>query len=366
VGPGERVVGVGGDVSTPARRHRSWTSWALRGLSLVLLGLGIWLIVIPQWREAVEVIPRIQHLPVMPLAAAALAEAGSLLSFSGMTMLMIGAGMTFATALRIDLADLAVNHTMPGGGGVAAAARFRLFVRRGVPPADALAVASVETMVSNIVLGALFVVGVLLPRGSTALGGAAVWAGGIVGALLIGTVLFVWLVSQRSSWLLSLIGRLEEKVHGMRRARLGRLVDAAAHQLALLRAFPGRTAACAAFALGNWLLDALALWSVMMALGVSVPVGPLLAAYGAATILAQLPITPGGLGLVEGVLVPAFVAAGVPTAAALLGVLGWRVLEYWLPIPVGGLSLLSLRVSGRRTSLARPRRTPNEVNEPRR
>jgi uncharacterized protein (TIRG00374 family) len=62
-----------------------------------------------------------------------------------------------------------------------------------------------------------------------------------------------------------------------------------------------------------------------------------------ANVLGLLPITPGGVGVVEGVLVPSLVAAAVPAHLALVGVLGWRLVNYWLPIPVGALLWLTLR-----------------------
>ena len=62
-----------------------------------------------------------------------------------------------------------------------------------------------------------------------------------------------------------------------------------------------------------------------------------------AGVLGVLPVTPGGVGIVEGVLVPTLVASGASTQAALVGVLGWRLISYWLPIPLGALTWLTLR-----------------------
>jgi hypothetical protein len=64
------------------------------------------------------------------------------------------------------------------------------------------------------------------------------------------------------------------------------------------------------------------------------PVG-LLVAYGLANVAAALPITPGGIGIVEGVLVPTLVAFDTPRGVAVLGVLAFRLLSFWLPIPIG-------------------------------
>ena len=70
----------------------------------------------------------------------------------------------------------------------------------------------------------------------------------------------------------------------------------------------------------------------------------MLVAYGLAYVLAAIPLTPGGLGVVEGVLTSSLVGFGTPRGAALLGVLSYRLVNFWLPIPVGGLAFVSLQV----------------------
>ena len=40
------------------------------------------------------------------------------------------------------------------------------------------------------------------------------------------------------------------------------------------------------------------------------------------------------------------VGFGVPRAPAILGVIGWRLVQFWLPIPVGALSYVSIRAQG--------------------
>ena len=82
----------------------------------------------------------------------------------------------------------------------------------------------------------------------------------------------------------------------------------------------------------------------------------LLVAYGLANILAVIPITPAGLGVVEGVLIPTLVGFHVPKTIAILGVIGYRLVNFWLPIPVGGVAYLSLRWRGRRHPPRRARR----------
>jgi uncharacterized protein (TIRG00374 family) len=73
------------------------------------------------------------------------------------------------------------------------------------------------------------------------------------------------------------------------------------------------------------------------------PLG-LFVAYGLANLLATLPISPGGLGIIEGVLIPSLVGFGTPQAVAVLGVVSWRLFEFWAPIPVAGVAYASLRL----------------------
>jgi uncharacterized membrane protein YbhN (UPF0104 family) len=106
------------------------------------------------------------------------------------------------------------------------------------------------------------------------------------------------------------------------------------------RALVGRAVGWAA---ANWLLDAASLWVFVGAFGHWVRLDDLLVAYGLANVLAVLPITPSGLGVVEFVLTSTLVGFGTPRDIALLGVITYRVLNFWLPIPIGGLAYLSLR-----------------------
>jgi uncharacterized protein (TIRG00374 family) len=94
----------------------------------------------------------------------------------------------------------------------------------------------------------------------------------------------------------------------------------------------------------NWLLDAASLWSFVTAFGHFVDPIELFAAYGIANVLGAIPITPGGLGVIEASAATLLVSFGVTRNIATLAVLGWRLVNFWLPIPVGGVAYISLRV----------------------
>ena len=81
------------------------------------------------------------------------------------------------------------------------------------------------------------------------------------------------------------------------------------------------------------LLDRLA--AALAAVGSQPRPSLVLLAFCAAQILAQIPITPGGLGFVEAGLTAMLTLAGVSAGAAVLATFAYRLFSYWLPLPVG-------------------------------
>jgi uncharacterized protein (TIRG00374 family) len=97
------------------------------------------------------------------------------------------------------------------------------------------------------------------------------------------------------------------------------------------------------WAMANWLLDAGSLWVFLAAFGARVPLDSLFVSFGLANVLAAIPLTPGGLGVVEAVLTSTLVGFGVDGAVAAVGVVTYRLAAFWLPIPLGAFSYATLR-----------------------
>jgi uncharacterized protein (TIRG00374 family) len=98
---------------------------------------------------------------------------------------------------------------------------------------------------------------------------------------------------------------------------------------------------------GNWLFDCACLALAFGAVGAEVPWRGLLLAYGTAQLAANLPITPGGLGVVEGSLSIALVFYGGAEASTVAAVLLYRIISFWCLLPLGWASWALLRSSGR-------------------
>ena len=75
------------------------------------------------------------------------------------------------------------------------------------------------------------------------------------------------------------------------------------------------------------------------AFGGSVPIAKIGVVYLTGSALGSIIPTPGGLGAVETALIAGLTTAGVPGGVAVSSVLGFRLLTFWLPVPVGWVAL---------------------------
>ena len=95
---------------------------------------------------------------------------------------------------------------------------------------------------------------------------------------------------------------------------------------------------------GRLAFDFGTLLACVRATGVKPNPSLILLAYAVAGLLALIPITPGGLGIVEAGLSALLILAGVPGVDAVVATLAYRIISYWLPILVGPFAYLAFRL----------------------
>jgi uncharacterized membrane protein YbhN (UPF0104 family) len=278
-------------------------------------------------------------LQVVGLSAVAV---GSLLAY-GFVLMAVMPGLTFAQATVVSQSSTAVANTMPAGGALALGVSYRFYgswgysrpvITRNVVvtgiwnifaklamPVIALALIAVTGEVSTALVAAavagLVVLAVAIGLGSLALASEA-------GARRVGE-----LAGPFAAW-------VNRRLHRAPPADTGATAVAFRRDtIGLLRDRGGRlTVAMVVFQLSVFLV---LLWS-LRAVGVSSSeVGwiEVLAAYAVARLFSAVPITPGGVGLVELGLAGALIAVGGPHAGVVAGVLVFRVLSFFLPLPFG-------------------------------
>jgi putative heme transporter len=137
-----------------------------------------------------------------------------------------------------------------------------------------------------------------------------------------------------------------------RRERLGRFGRIAVHVAAAPAAAASgvRTAislvrSCDPMLLGAvawWGFDIAVLWASFRAFGASPPIGVVVMAYFVGMVGNTLPL-PGGIGGVDGGMIGAFSAFGVPVEVSIVSVLAYRGFAFWLPTLPGAVAYLQLR-----------------------
>ena len=318
----------------------------LKALRWVLFAVVVYFFVlplIPAFRGAIADLRQID--PVLLFAAIGL-EFVALYCYTLMTHAALGSEASRLTRFdlfRIQLSTRALGSILPAGSAASNALGFRLITSSGIAKADAgfaLATAGIgSAVILNVLLWFGLIVSIPL-RGSSPVYGTAAVAGAvlmaIVGAIVFGLVDDKGRLHRFVKWIYDRLGRDGESAATLLDHLRDRIRGLVAERAVMKRVV--------AWSVANWLLDLMALWLFLRAFGGSVSADGLLVTFGLANVIASIPITPGGLGIVEGVYIPTLVGFGVPAATATVTVLTYRIAQYWLPILVGGVSYASLRI----------------------
>ncbi len=95
-------------------------------------------------------------------------------------------------------------------------------------------------------------------------------------------------------------------------------------------------------AIAWWGFDISVLWACFHAFGSAPPQAVIVMAYFVGMLGNTLPL-PGGIGGVDGGMIGAFTAFGVPVEISVVSVLAYRAIAFWLPTIPGGIAYLQLR-----------------------
>ena len=318
-----------------------------RGAVLVVLALVVEYLILPQVAGINQALHLLGRVNLSFVALGILLEAASLASYARLTRAVLPRGTsTFSRIWRIDMATLAISHVLPGGAAGGGGLGFKLLTAEGASGSDAgfaLATQGLgSALVLNFILWVALVISIPL-TGFNPLYATAAAVGGVVIAVFAAAVLALTKGEERAA---SMLGRAAARLPFLKEDVVDRVVHDLAKRIRTMSADRSLLVRAVGWAAANWLLDAAALFVFPAAFGhVENPDG-LLVAYGLANVLAAIPITPGGLGIVEAVLVPALVGFGSARGVAVLGVIGYRLVNFWLPIPVGAGCYLWLRSDG--------------------
>ncbi len=239
--------------------------------------------------------------------------------------------------VRSQLAAGALAKVAPGGGAMGAALQYRMLVESDVDQGRAVSGLTAVNLLTFAIVLALPILAVpAFVRGTV--------DRDLIEATAIGAVVFALVLAGGSIMLvfdapLAWVGRQAQRVrNSLRRGAepLTRLPERLQLERGrLLGTLGARWKRALAAAIGRWAFDFATLLAALAAVGATPRPALVLLAFCAAQVLAQVPLTPGGLGFVEAGLTATLAVAGVSAGDAVLATLGYRLFSYWLPLPVG-------------------------------
>jgi uncharacterized protein (TIRG00374 family) len=337
--------------ATIRSRWRFWLPFVVkplrRGIVIFALVLIIEYLVVPELVGASKDLHLLGQVNPAWLAAGAILEGLSLFCYGLLTQAVLPPGAHnpgLSRLFRIDLSAAAVAHVLPAGTLGSAGIGYRLFTAEGIKGNDAAVMMATKglgsTVVLNVLLWLSLVVSIPLAGFHPIYVTVAV-TGAVVLVAVAALGLGITRGARRASRILRAVG---DKIPGLTGERLERAVLDTATSLSALARDRRVLAWSLTWASLNWLLDAASLWCFVAAFGRLVNPVELFAAYGIANVAGALPVTPAGLGVVDSVAPLLLVSFGITRSVATLGVLAWRLVNFWLPIPAGAIAYVSLKV----------------------
>jgi uncharacterized membrane protein YbhN (UPF0104 family)/tRNA A-37 threonylcarbamoyl transferase component Bud32 len=256
---------------------------------------------------------------LVALVLSAATYAAAAVSLSG----FVADKLDFSRTVLAQLAGSFVTLVTPAAVG-GAALNIRYLQRRKIPAAVAAAsvgVAQVVAFVLHIMLLVIF----------AAIAGTSAreniqppeWAWFVLAGLVVVAISVIAIPAARRV--------LQARVSPMLGQVLPRLLEVAQHPRKLALGIGG------ALLLSATYVGCLA--ACVAAFGRTVPIASIAVVYLTGSALGSILPTPGGLGGVEAALTAGLTAAGLPGAVAVSAVLLFRLLTFWLPVPIGWAAL---------------------------
>ncbi len=340
--------------------------------SIILGIIGLVIIVVIFWK----VIPQIGDYSAAADALAAMGVAAMIviglavllyLAVYGLPFMAATPGLKYWKSQQVNQAAFAISNGVPAGGAFGLAVQYAMLTSYRIPGTIATAAITAVGLWSMFVSLGLPVFGV---AALTVSGGSTdyAWVAPVgLAILIVGIGLFVLVM--RSESLAVKVGNLGNKLIKPLRPRIKALKDLdvqapitkfRSDMYDLLKRRWGHiTGAQLAVIMTQFLIFYVALRGVQ---GWDKPGASVIAAFGAfatAQIMLMVPITPGGLGTVDALIIALLQSMGVSAGDATAADLVWRAASYVPQIIIGIIALVSwFRTAGRTYAAAAPEDGP--------
>ncbi len=325
--------------STALPRHRFWwLRWVLLAVVVAILAVEAVLI----WPKLEEAWTRIGELQWGWIAACIVASMLSMDSFAQVQRALLrSAGVLVRQwkSLAVVLAANSVSQTLPGGQVLAPAFTYRQTRKWGATPV----VASWQVVMSGLLAGVGLAV---LGLGGAIMAGAKTSPFSVLFSVVgfVAVAIVVQYLATHPESLQSGGTRMLGWFNQLRNKPVGEGVEKLVETLEQLRAVQlNKRDGSIAFgwSLFNWVADVACLAFACWSIGAHPSIAGLMVAYAAGKAVGSaVPLLPGGIGVVDAVLVPALTSAGMPATDAITAVLIYRLISYVLVAVVGWIVIM--------------------------
>lgn len=324
---------------------RRWWRPMLTAVALVAAGA----LVYRSLPKMSELVPVVRTADVGWLVVALVAELVSMRMFARQQWWLLrgfGVSLKIWRSIAVTYGRSAIAISMPAGSAVSAGFAFKAFRKAGASTEVAATVLLLSGVLSTAGLALLCLFGFLLLLAAHP---QDTWrthpvVSVVAVAILVVLLLFaVWEATRRR-------GPDSHGVPGSEDDWTSSGWRASArHAVTAMVTLPTRYRRGAlVFAMVNWLADLCCLAAVAQAFHLPLTFFEVGTAYVVVQLVRQVPLTPGGMGMIEASLLAGLIAAGAHEAPAAAVVLGYRLFSCWLIIPAGLFALALLRAQAAR------------------
>lgn len=324
---------------------------------LILFLVGIYF-VIPRLIDAQQAVQLISKVNKYYLILAILFE---ILSYIGAAMLMgiilsqMGHRIAFWDRFRIGSMAAFAIHFFPLGSLGGGAVDFYFLRKKKVKSGSILMMLLLRIIISYIAFFILFIIALtLLPTIENISLTMKIISGGILVILVFGTIYFLYLYKHKEKFrkVFHIVfsparffsSRLKYPVD---KTRLDYTFEEFYESLKLFSQKKRSTILAILTGMVYWLGDMLCFFFVFLSFGYLINFGVLMFSYSIGLLAGMVSFIPGGLGVTEGTLGLVLTSLGVPSTIALMSILIFRLFSFWMWIPFGLYSFLSLRKAGK-------------------
>jgi len=338
----------------PAPRATGWHNPRVRralqaAVSIVLVG-GIFYFVLGHFADLSSVWRAMRSLTGYEVAVLVVLAAWNLVTY-WIQMVVSTPGLTYPQSMVLTESTTAVSNALPAGGAIGVGLTYSILGSWGFSNSRATLAVLVSGIWNNFAKLGMPVVAlaILAVQGQSGGGRMVAAAAGLVGLIAAVTIFALIL---RSEPFARQLGLFTQGI-ATRIRRVFRKGPATGWDLAVVK-FRGRVLA---YVHRRWValtvvtvIGHLSLYLVLLAclrvMGVSEQEAgwaEVLAVFSFARLVTAIPITPGGVGIVELALIGGISAAGGERAEVVAAVLIYRLLTYVVPIVFGGITYLYWR-----------------------